>query len=253
MNVIGEISPVKLNKDPAFRELRKQMENNMTLQEQYKQLRVEYDQARRQAIVAGEARKQGIIDKYNAQKVRAEAAAATISATNTSKFTSGDYQTNISLRSPAVEQPARPQSAKHSFQPKKKKPSKLDKYERYIGQDGTQKMMNSKLMGELDQMEQTMQQIMESRLGQGKPRLGFEKWYERDGPLSPYVLEPQDPWYTGEFYEEMTEFYRAPLKSLNPTMRNIEVLNKAHDYKMKLADMGENTEYDTTFAALKVK
>jgi hypothetical protein len=65
IRVVGEMSPVRLQKDPAYQELRRQMEDNIELTEQYKVLRSEYEQTRRQKIHEGSIYADSLREKYS--------------------------------------------------------------------------------------------------------------------------------------------------------------------------------------------
>jgi hypothetical protein len=80
-----------------------------------------------------------------------------------------------------------------------------------------------------------------------------KRW--RDGPVQlPHGYESEKRiWWDGRFYEDMTEFYRAPDKSLAPTTRLVDVKNSTHDYRMKRSMTGDLTEYDSTHIAMATK
>ena len=48
----------------------------------------------------------------------------------------------------------------------------------------------------------------------------------------------------------MTEFYKSPTKSKHPTIRNIEVKNSAHEFRLARNITGELNEYDVTHVAM---
>ena len=86
-----------------------------------------------------------------------------------------------------------------------------------------------------------MRRLMDARSQDGFKPFGFEGMYNeddkrfKDGPIKvlPHDYESEKRiWWDGEFYEEMTEFYRAPDKSLAPTIRMVDVKNSAHDYRL---------------------
>ena len=57
-------------------------------------------------------------------------------------------------------------------------------------------------------------------------------------------------WYERDFYNDMTEFYKSPTKSKHPTIRNIEVKNSAHEFRLARNITGELNEYDVTHVAM---